>query len=271
MLCTVFLSYHVIKWQAIASVFFFSVVIICISCVIFLAYKAESFMRKRFIAFLLLMLISTLYWSMYFQMFFSMNLFIERVVDRSFLGVTLIPTTFPAIEAFSVILVGPFFVWVWRWLPHKYPHFNPTVFMKFSLALIMQCIAFGLLFLGSLMQNASGYIKPEWLIATYVLIGIGELLLMPISLAMVGELLPPRIMGVMIGIFLISLALGGKLAGLFATITNIPKALSTNTFAVAHIYQHGFFLYFIFSIIVAIASLLIVPTLKNLIEKPDFK
>ena len=143
--------------------------------------------------------------------------------------------------------------------------------MKFSLALIIQCIAFGLLFLGSLMQSGSGFIMPEWFIPTYVLIGVGELLLMPISLAMVGELLPPRMMGVMIGVFLISLALGGKLAGWFANITNISEAISTNMVAVAHIYQRSFFLYFVFSVLIAAMSLCLVPFLKGLVKTDDMK
>lgn len=265
------LSYYVIQQQTIASLFFFLVAFICLLYVIYAAYKAQNFMRKRFFAFLILIFISTLYWTIYFQMFFSMNLFIERVVDRTFLGVTLIPTAFPAIEACTVIVAGPFFVWAWRWLPHKHPRLNPTVFMKFALALLIQCLAFGLFFLGSLMHGESGLIQAEWLIPTYVLIGVGELLLMPISLAMVGELLPPRMMGIMIGIFLISLALGGKLAGLLASITNIPETISTNVVAVEHIYQHSFFLYFIFSVIIAVISLLLVPILKRLVKAVDLK
>ena len=233
------------------------------------AYKAQDFMRKRFAAFVILMLISTLYWAMYFQMFFSMNLFVERVVDRSFFGITLLPTAFPAIEACAVIVAGPFFVWAWRWLPHKHPRYTPTVVMKFTLALMIQCLAFGFLFLGSLIQGGDGLVKAGWLIPAYVLIGIGELLLMPISLAMVGELLPPRIMGVMIGIFLISIALGGKLAGWFANITNIPNAISTNIVAIEHIYQHSFFLYFMFSIVITVMSLFLVPVLKGLVTATE--
>ncbi|MES2203886.1 MAG: peptide MFS transporter [Pseudomonadota bacterium] len=269
LLGAIILGYYVIQRQTIASIFFFLVAFLCLIYVVYAAYKAQNFMRKRFVAFLLLMLISTLYWAMYFQMFFSMNLFVERIVDRNFLGITLLPTTFPAIEACTVIVAGPFFVWAWRWLPRRYPRFNPTVFMKFSLALLIQCLAFGLLFLGSLMQNVNGLINPEWFIPPYILIGVGELLLMPISLAMVGELLPSSIMGVMIGIFLISLALGGKLAGWFANITDIPEAIGANIFAVAHIYQHSFFLYFIFSIVIAVMSLFLVPLLKKLVKTTD--
>ena len=117
------------------------------------------------------------------------------------------------------------------------------------------------------MQGGNGLVKSEWLILAYILIGVGELLLMPISLAMVGELLPSRMMGTMIGVFLISLALGGKLAGLFADITNVPERLSTDLDAVAHIYQHGFFLYFMFSIIIAVGSFFLVFPLKKLVKK----
>ena len=54
------------------------------------------------------------FWAIFFQMFLSMNLFIERVVDRTFFGYTIPTTIFLAIESFGVIFFGPVLSLIWQ-------------------------------------------------------------------------------------------------------------------------------------------------------------
>ena len=135
--------------------------------------------------------------------------------------------------------------------------------MKFVLALFIQTLAFGVLYLSSLMIAKNGLVMPGWLILSYLFIAIGELLVMPIGLAMVGELLPPHITGVMLGVFFISLGLGGKLAGVFANIAAIDTIDLHHVSLMESIYQHSFLRYFIYSLIVSLLCYALVPTLKK--------
>jgi POT family proton-dependent oligopeptide transporter len=56
-----------------------------------------------------------------------------------------------------------------------------------------------------------------WLIATYGIFTVGELLVSPIGLSMVSKLAPARLTALMMGAWLLVNAIAGKVAGLMAT------------------------------------------------------
>ncbi|MCR9191281.1 MAG: oligopeptide:H+ symporter [Gammaproteobacteria bacterium] len=261
----VFASYFIISHQECASNFFICVAISCFAIMAYEFYNCDNALRLKLIIFLILMIISTCYWMLYFQMFFSMNLFVERVVDNHIWGISIIPTVYPAIEAVSVVIIGFLFAWGWRWLEEFAPSLNPSIPMKFTLALLLHSIALGLLYYNVFVMK-HGLIRPADIIPTYVLIAVGELLISPIGLAMVGELLPRRLIGLMTGIFFITQGLGAKLSGMLANFSAVPVALLNNFSAVEKIYQRGFKMYLLISVIVTFSSLLLVPILKKYID-----
>lgn len=263
------ISYYVIKIQSFSIMFFSFIAFMCLVYIIYSSYKSSTLMRKRFVSFLILMFISTLYWSIYFQMFFSMNLFVDHSIEKNVFSVSIPTTFFPAIEALSVIFFGPVLVFAWQWIPYKYPKLNPTIFMKFLLALIIQCFAFGLLFLISFMKNEHELTNALLIVPTYLMIGIGELLFMPPGLSMIGELFPKNIIGFMLGIFLISIAFGGEIAGLIAGISTIQEGLLFGYLSINNTYQGRFLIYFIFSIVTVIIGLFFLPILKKLTNEKN--
>ncbi len=77
----------------------------------------------------------------------------------------------------------------------------------------------------------------------YILIALGELCISPTSLSMVSTLVPKRYVGAMMGISLLTIGFGGKLAGMLASSSAINKQnyiLSD----VQIIYMNSFFIYF---------------------------
>ena len=64
---------------------------------------------------------------------------------------------------------------------------------------------------------ASGLkVAPYWLVMTYFLHTVGELCLSPTALAAVSKLAPKRFAGQMMGVFVLTYAIGNVIAGLFA-------------------------------------------------------
>jgi POT family proton-dependent oligopeptide transporter len=57
----------------------------------------------------------------------------------------------------------------------------------------------------------------SWLIGTYALFTVGELLVSPIGLSMVSKLAPARLTALMMGAWFLVNSIAGKLAGLMAT------------------------------------------------------
>jgi POT family proton-dependent oligopeptide transporter len=56
-------------------------------------------------------------------------------------------------------------------------------------------------------------VSPWWLIISYFVIEIGELALSPVGLSVVTKLAPARIVGLTMGLWFLSNAVGNKLAG----------------------------------------------------------
>lgn len=260
----ILVSYYVIAHQEIAMVSFGIIAIVCISIVLYEISKATDLSRRKLLTFLILMGISTFYWALYFQMFFSMNLFIERVVDRHLWNITLIPSIYPAIETTGVIFIGLLLAWLWRHLETTHSRLNPSIPMKFTLAMGVHSLALGLLYFASLRIGKNSLVMPGWLIFPYILIALGELLISPIGLAMIGELVPRRLVGLMMGIFFITQGLGGKLSGILADIATVQYSVLNDLPAIEQIYQHSFLIYFTLSLIATTISFGLVPILKKL-------
>lgn len=59
--------------------------------------------------------------------------------------------------------------------------------------------------------------SPGWLVATYGVFTVSEICLSPIGLSLVSKLAPARLTALMMGGWLLSTSLGGKVAGVMAS------------------------------------------------------
>jgi POT family proton-dependent oligopeptide transporter len=117
---------------------------------------------------------------------------------------------------------------------------NPSIPRKFGLGLILNGLAFLLLmFALSSLVDAGGKI-PFWtLFVVYVIQTAGELCLSPIGLSMVTKLAPVRYVGLAMGGWFLSTAIGNNLSGIFAGLVSGEGGL---TVASAHAgYTFGFY------------------------------
>lgn len=197
----------IITHQKLSIIAFSLVALFSVLLVLYEARCAHnSIERRRLLAYLLLSCISVFFWAIYFQLYFSMNLFVERVVDRQVFGMSVPASFFVSIESFGLILFGPILGGLWYVLARKGKAISIPV--KFAGSLLMMALAFGLLFVSSLFINGQGLVGPTWIVLVYLIIAVGELMLSPIGLAMVTELVPERLAGLMMGIFFVTLGLG---------------------------------------------------------------
>jgi len=86
---------------------------------------------------------------------------------------------------------------------------------KFAFSLLFVGVAFMVLVpAGSMAQSAAGVrVSPFWLLTAYFISVLGELCLSPVGLSAVTKLAPARIVGLMMGVWFLSNALGNKIAG----------------------------------------------------------
>jgi POT family proton-dependent oligopeptide transporter len=166
---------------------------------------------KRVGAIVIFFLFASLFWGAYEQAGSTLNLFADRYTRLSMSGFEFPSSWFQSVQPVSVVLLAPVFAWLWRALGPREPS-SPA---KFAIGLLFVGAAFLLLVpAAGAAQSAAGIrVSPWWLIWAYVITELGELCLSPVGLSLVTKLSPARIVGLMMGVFFLSNALGNKLAG----------------------------------------------------------
>ena len=118
---------------------------------------------------------------------------------------------FQSVQPVFVILLAPVFAWMWVRLGRH----EPSVPAKLAIGVLFMGLAFLVLVpAGTAAQSGAGMrVSPWWLIVSYGISELGELCLYPVGLSAVTKLSPPRIVGLMMGVWMLSNAFGNKLAG----------------------------------------------------------
>jgi POT family proton-dependent oligopeptide transporter len=257
------LNAYIIQHEDFALFCFLAVCIATVFIVLYKALQRPRYECNRILAYFILVVVAVFFWAFYFQLFFSLNLFVLRDVSHQILGFTVPTPAFMAIESFGVIIFGIILGKVWTWLKSK--PYGPSTAMKFSMGLILISLALGVLLLGLLLTPKNSIVDSYWLVLTYLIIALAELALSPIGLAMVTELIPFRLVGMMMGIWFVSLGIGGKLAGLFADYSAVPNSLHQLS-SIKAIYSHAFTIYFFISVGASLLCLALTPIVKRLAE-----
>ncbi|MGC1549994.1 MAG: oligopeptide:H+ symporter [Rhodanobacter sp.] len=179
------------------------------------AIRHDRVQLHRVFAMLIIFAFNVLFWMFYFQLGTSFNFLAENMVDRQMFGWTFPVGWYQSVEPLALILLAPVVSLMWGYLAKR--HKEPSIPRKFGLGLVFNGFGFVVLVYAlSRLLNGAGLI-PFWpLTVCYVLQAVGELFLSPIGLSMVTKLAPPRLVGLAMGGWFLSLAVGGNLSGLIA-------------------------------------------------------
>ena len=236
-------------------------ILIAVASLFFLLHNIKlhhGIERKKLIAFSILTIFSGLYWAVYFQQFFSVSLCTARVTH-----LTMPASSLTAFESLGVIIFGPLVNGLWIWLQSK--NKDLSIPAKFSLSFFFNALSFLILILSLQYAIHHGERQAQiFIIISYLIIALGELFISPIGLAMVSTLVPQRLNGAMMGIFLMSIGLGGKLAGLLAQ-TSV-SATNASITSLEQTYSNSFMIYFGFSFVVFILCVLAIRPINKLIQ-----
>jgi POT family proton-dependent oligopeptide transporter len=124
---------------------------------------------------------------------------------------------FQSINPFWVVTLTPLIVLFFAFL--KKQGKEPTTPVKIAWGLVVSALS-TVVMIVAVYVSSNGAIKasPWWLIASYGVITVGELLLSPMGLSLVSKLSPPRLTALMMGGWFVATALGNKLSGVLATL-----------------------------------------------------
>lgn len=206
-------------------------------------HKLSSVEVNRLIVIAIFCLVSILFWIAYNQAFSSMTIFAHDFMNKKIGGVSIPESVFQSSESFFLILLAPVLAFLYAKLQKKHKDPSPATKTAFSLLFIALC--FFVMMMASLAIPASAKtanVSWGFLVGSYFLMAIGEMLLAPIGLSMVSNLAPARYTALAVGSWYVCVGIafyiGGLLAGLmekmgslfnffsiFVIITIIPAAI----------------------------------------------
>ncbi len=236
--------------------------LVILLAVIYFLMKERPEQRRKMGASLVLMLISVGFWAIYNQTWTSLMLFADRNMGKTMLGFTIDAEFTQFFNPFFIILLSPFLSRFWLYLDQKKS--NPSTPMKFSIASLF--LALGFLFLGGAVSffSRGGVTSPWWLVGSYFLQTIGELLISPIGLSMVTRLSPRHLVGMMMGVWFLTQSAAFSIGGFLSTLADVPK--QSSQLVSSEIYGKAFDSFGFLAMLLALVSMLLVPKLKKMIH-----
>lgn len=247
--------YEIVSWLLL----FGAVVLLFIYLT--LIKKAQSEERNGMFLFIILFAQAVIFFVLYFQMPTSLTLFALRNVHHSILGIPIQPGQFQMLNPFWVMAMSPVLAAIYQRLSNQ--RRDMSMPSKFSLGTLLAGLAFLILPFGSLFAD-HGQLNGLWLVASYWLQSIGELLVSALGLSLAARYVPQRFMGFTMGLWFLCTSMASIIAGKVASFASIPENISQDPLMSLPIYIHLFLKIGIITVLIALIMFACVPLLKKL-------
>jgi proton-dependent oligopeptide transporter, POT family len=176
---------------------------------------------RRIVAIVVLFMFAILFWAGYEQAGSTLALMADRNTRLEVFGIPFPSSWLQSLQPIFVVILAPVFASLWLRLGRH----EPSVPVKFGLGLLFMGLAFVIMMPagGAVDGDATLKVSPWPLIAWNLFSELGELSLSPVGLSAITKLSPARIVGLMMGVWFLSIAFGNKLAGsLAAYVSTMP-------------------------------------------------
>ncbi len=180
--------------------------------------------RQKIMAYLILAASCVLFWMIYFTGPIGVTLFIKNNVDKNLGGFALATQWIKNVNPLSIILGSPILTALFNKLKTKGYHLS--VSFQFVCAFVLLALSFLFLSCGIIFSNSEGYTHLYWVIGYILLQGMAELLIAPIGYAMIGQIAPPQLQGVLMGTWMLVAGVAASLSHYFSNA--MVKTESTN-------------------------------------------
>ncbi len=171
---------------------------------------------SRMVVILVLAFFNIAFWAGFEQAGGTMNLFAKENTDRMFGSWEMPASWFQNINPIAILILAPIFSVMWLKLDKM--KLNPRTPIKFAIGLFLGALAFFVMTQASNLAATGVKVSPLWLVAVYVILTLGELMLSPIGLSMITKLAPRKLISVVMGLWMASFAAGNYFAGMLESI-----------------------------------------------------
>ncbi len=171
---------------------------------------------------MILIIFNVFFWTLFEQAGSSLTLFADRNTDRSVFG--LFSLSAPQTQNFnpiSIVLFAPLMSMLWTALAKR--GLEPSIPVKFSIALMGVGAGFLFLVFGSTFAGAGNNFQVGlwWLGGLYLIHSLAELCISPVGLSMITKLSIGRVVGLMMGVWFLSISVAQYVAGVVAQFASV--------------------------------------------------
>jgi len=242
--------------------------VIALGIVIIFAKEAvamkDAARRKMIVAFVLMMQ-AIVFFVLYSQMPTSLNFFAIRNVEHAILGITFQPEQFQALNPFWIMIGSPILAAIYNKMGDRLPMPH-----KFAIGMALCSLAFLVLPLGAKFASDAGIVSVSWLVLSYALQSIGELMISGLGLAMVAQLVPQRLMGFIMGSWFLTTAGAAIIAGKVANLMAVPENVTDPLQSLA-VYGHVFMQIGIATAVIAVLMFAVAPKLNRMTQSEEIE
>jgi len=191
---------------------------------------------QMMVAAMVLIVFNVVFWTLFEQAGSSLTLFADRNTDLTVFGgwsISAGQTQF--FNAFFIVALAPLFSILWNALAKR--GLEPPIPIKFGLALMGVGAGFLFLVWGTQFAGPDFKVALWWLAGLYLIHSVAELCISPVGLSMITKLSIARIVGMMMGVWFLSISIAQYVAGVVAQVasvetvggqvTNLQVSLST--------------------------------------------
>ncbi|MBX9814792.1 MAG: amino acid transporter [Proteobacteria bacterium SG_bin5] len=175
---------------------------------------------QMMLAAMTLIVFNVVFWTLFEQAGSSLALFADRNTDRSVFGwFTISAPQTQNFNPISIVLLAPLMSALWATLARR--GLEPSIPVKFAVALMG--VGGGFLFLvwGASFAGPDYKVGLWWLAGLYVIHSLAELCISPVGLSMITKLSIARIVGLMMGVWFLSISVAQYFAGIVAQVASV--------------------------------------------------
>lgn len=221
--------------------------------------------QRKMAAYLLLAMGSLVFWTLYQLAPMGLMLFTEHNISLNVWGVQVAPQWVQNINTLTIVFGGPLLALGFRNLRER--GWRIDIPLQFASSLFFIGLGMLVLPLGIMLAGGDGMVAFKWIVISYLLQSIGELLISPIGYAMIGKLAPVRYQGIMMGCWMMVTGVASVLAGYVSGL--MPENSGSTPALTNPGYSHIFSLLGWGSAAVGLVLLLLMPLLRKLIQARD--
>ncbi|MFM7028155.1 MAG: peptide MFS transporter [Chakrabartia sp.] len=175
---------------------------------------------QMMVAAMVLIVFNTVFWTLFEQAGSSLTLFANRNTDLSVFGwfsISAGQTQF--FNAFFIVVLAPLFSMMWNGMAKR--GIEPSIPVKFAVALVGVGAGFLFLVWGAAFAGPDFKVGLWWLAGLYLIHSMAELCISPVGLSMITKLSIARIVGLMMGVWFLSISVAQYVAGIVAQVASV--------------------------------------------------